>query len=400
MRRKAIALLLMALLTASLCSCGAVEPLDGPEPVSAAGETPPPAAPTGKTADVVPPPPTIPDTAETLPPPPVPESAEELCFPWSLYQTFAYQEVLWFHPAPDGSYTLCFDDVPGFWNETETETLYHYSGVWEMDEENGTKHLQLSLAETDDPLFVGAGTLGSYIWEDLSWCDGQLLMRMSPFGGERNLFTERLGDGYEYVLIRKDERETNPTQRCDAQFYAHFWKSRYGGSGDEGDYGYGSFVIFADDLELDGDGGENNAVRECVPYIVDDGEGNEENLSLLSGGPDGLLPYGSDIYLVTTNSKGMIVDAIRVPTVPPLEADTAEAILRGVGEMELPLRDGATVAYQGTDVIWGENACMFEVRWGEHPEEMIRYGVIPDGSVFRYDAGYDYWDWIDPEAVG
>ncbi len=91
-------------------------------------------------------------------------------------------------------------------------------------------------------------------------------------------------------------------------FYAQLPKNRYGGHSEEGDYAEGKFIIWVNRVKLSESGdiiGRDNIV---VPYIV--GEGNDENLSMLSGGNDGDKPYGDDIWVITTNEKGEIVDAV------------------------------------------------------------------------------------------
>lgn len=107
---------------------------------------------------------------------------------------------------------------------------------------------------------------------------------------------------------------------CAQTFYALLPKSRYGGSCEEGDYAFGRFLIWADVVERSEDGGFVNAERVAVPYIVSGG-GSRENLSLLSGGPDGLDPYGSAVYALTTDEAGEIIDAVVVQPAGETTAD-------------------------------------------------------------------------------
>ncbi|MBQ4459529.1 MAG: hypothetical protein II911_03925, partial [Clostridia bacterium] len=97
----------------------------------------------------------------------------------------------------------------------------------------------------------------------------------------------------------------------EATFYARVPKNRYGGSCQEGDYAFGSFLLWLCEVELAEDGTVVKEAQIAVPYIVSSG-GNGENLSLLSGGPDGMDPYGDDVWKFTTDEKGEIVDAVFV----------------------------------------------------------------------------------------
>ncbi len=94
-------------------------------------------------------------------------------------------------------------------------------------------------------------------------------------------------------------------------FYARVPKNRYGGSCEEGDYAVGKFLLWLCPVELAEDGSVRSAEPVAVPYIVSS-DGNGENLSMLSGGMDGLKPYGDEVWQFTTDEKGQIIDAVYV----------------------------------------------------------------------------------------
>lgn len=94
-----------------------------------------------------------------------------------------------------------------------------------------------------------------------------------------------------------------------ATFYAKILRNRYGGNTNEHDYAPGEFLLWALPVELQEDGSVVELSSVIVPYIVSD-EGNDENLSMLSGGWDGEAPYGEAILMLTTDAKGEIVDAV------------------------------------------------------------------------------------------
>ncbi len=92
-------------------------------------------------------------------------------------------------------------------------------------------------------------------------------------------------------------------------FYAQLPKNRYGGNCEEGDYAEGRFIIWVNQVMLS-ESGEITARDDiAVPYIVSD-VGNDENLSMLSGGCDGDKPYGDDIWEISTDENGEIIDAV------------------------------------------------------------------------------------------
>ena len=383
----AAALLLSAVLLLGLCGCGApdIGVLDGP-----GMEKPLPTE--------------TPEPAETEPPAPAPAddpdeaAAQYLTGDWVYCAKDGFDDILWLTLKPDGSYTMEFDAMRYFWGYNDDDSRCCYAGSWSAETADGGYILSLSVESTDDPNYEEAAALGSCFCEELSWCDGKLLLQITsaeePFGFFPDYFDV---DRNLFVLTRDEVREPTAERRCGESFYAQLWKSRYGCNGEEGDFGFGQFVIFADDIKL----GENyeitNEVRECVSYIVSDTEGNDENLCMLSGGLDGLLPYGDAVYRLETNDAGEIIDAVYVSTLPPLSPEEAEEVLCGVGEMVIPLEEGAEIEYLGVEDVWSEHTCLFIVHCSGGD---IRYAVCPDGEVFRYRESESCWEWIDPIAVG
>lgn len=116
--------------------------------------------------------------------------------------------------------------------------------------------------------------------------------------------------GMEGVILKKEPEENDLIKG--ETFYAQLPKSRYGGNYETGDYAEGEFIIWVNRIELSETGEITARDGIAVPYIVggDGNEGNEENLSMLSGGWDGDYPYDDEIWKITTNEDGRIVDAV------------------------------------------------------------------------------------------
>lgn len=396
---RAAALLLSAVLLLGLCGCGKAAPdiemPDGP------GVEKPESTVTLQSA------PETPVPAEPEPPAPEPEVDPDtaafayLTGEWVYYSVDAHADALWLMLSPDGSYTMEYDTSAGLWGYDGAGTVYHYAGNWTAKAADGGCTLSLGLETTDDPLYENEAALGSCFCEEVSWCDGKVLLQITPAEESRSFFADNFEiDWFLFVLTRDEARELTAERRCGESFYAKLWKSRYGCSGEEGDFGFGQFVIFADDVEMDENYQLTNDVRECVPYIVSDTGGNDENLSMLSGGPDGLFAYGDSLYRIETNSEGEIIDAVYVSTIPPLSPEEAEAVLREVGELELLLRQGSTVEYRDIQDVWSQNACVFAVSCNKSASGELCYAVCPDCTVYRYNETECYWEWIDPFAFG
>lgn len=110
------------------------------------------------------------------------------------------------------------------------------------------------------------------------------------------------------AFLLKDRPEEGDLIRGQ-RFYAQLPKNRYGGNCEEGDYAEGRFIIWVNRVTLSESGEIIRRDRLAVPYIIGD-HGNAENLSMLSGGPDGDHPYGDEIWEITTNENGEIIDAV------------------------------------------------------------------------------------------
>lgn len=400
---RAATLLLSAVLLLGLCACGNAAPddiymLDGPGmamPLPTSTPQPAPEAPE------------VPEPLKTEAPAPEPEADpdeaafEYLTGEWVYYSVDAYADALWLTLAPDGTYTMEYDSTVGLWGYNEDGAVYHYAGNWAAEAADGGYILSLGLDATDDPLYENEAALGSCFCEAVSWCDGKALLQITSAEEPHSFFADYFEiDWFLFVLTRDEARNPIAERRCGESFYAKLWKSRYSCNGEEGDFGFGQFVIFVDDMEMDENYVITNDVRECVPYIVNDAEGNDENLCMLSGGSDGLFAYGDSFYRIETNSSGEIIDAVYVSTIPPLSPEEAEEILREVGELELLLNQGSSVEYRGVEDVWSQNTCVFAVSCDTAENGELYYAVCPDGTVYRYHETECYWEWIDPIAVG
>ena len=109
-------------------------------------------------------------------------------------------------------------------------------------------------------------------------------------------------------VLLKDEPEEGDLIRNET-FYAWVPKNRYGGSCKEGDYASGQFLLWLNRVELSESGELAARSSIAVPYIISK-DGNAENLSMLSGGCDGNSPYDDEIWEITTDKNGEIIDAI------------------------------------------------------------------------------------------
>ena len=130
--------------------------------------------------------------------------------------------------------------------------------------------------------------------------------------GFRSAFCISRNDSYAppmYIPPMKDAPEEGDLIFGES-FYAQIVCNRYGSSSSEDEYAHGRFLLWAEPLVQTEEG---DFVRKgddaAIPYIVSD-NGNDVNLSMLSGGWDGLYPYGDSILLLTTDKAGEIVDAI------------------------------------------------------------------------------------------
>ena len=172
-------------------------------------------------------------------------------------------------------------------------------------------------------------------------------------------------------------------------FYAKVLKNRYGGYAEEDAYAPDRFLLWVMPMEMSASGDFEEACSFAVPYIVSD-EGNDENLSLLSGGVDGMDPYGEAILRLTTDKNGEIVDAVFIDD---LKAD---------GE----IIDGNTIAsHETTSPISSQDISSFHgkfstMNYGGENDEPWLYIVsacLEDGVVKGSYQEY-YMDY-SPDAV-
>lgn len=109
-------------------------------------------------------------------------------------------------------------------------------------------------------------------------------------------------------VLLKDSPEEGDLIRG-GTFYAWVPRNRYGASAEEGDYARGQFLLWLNQVELSESGELAARSSIAVPYIVSE-DGNAENLSMLSGGRDGDRPYDDEIWEITTDENGEIIDAV------------------------------------------------------------------------------------------
>lgn len=323
---------------------------------------------------------------------------------WSLYVPSAHAEALWLTIAEDGTYSLRVDTGAGMWQyDGEEMPTYRYNGTWTLEpwEDAETPFLIcFGLNETDDPFFDGWNSIGDFVIEEVTVCDGQLLVRFNQMNNGDSVLMEHIGWGSPWILTRGDERAVTEEVHANDTFYAHLWKSRYGCSSQPGDVGEGRFVIWADALEMVDEFTFENSVRECVPYLVSDN--GDESTSGLSGGPDELFAYGDAIYLLTTDAAGEIISAAYYPTERPVSEAEAAEILVNIDEVRMMFADGMKMSFDGTEIIWNSR-CRIAWMCTDHEEHLVReveYAVDPYGVVFRYDPAGDCWRWVDPTAMG
>lgn len=310
---------------------------------------------------------------------------------WMLYVPGCWNNMLWMTLSEDGTYRIELD--------TE-EIILGYSGSWDVFETEGYEtpfalHLGEAV-ETNDSMFAGWPSIGDFIFEELTLCDGLILANPVQLNNGESILSEHFGLDTPMVMTRNTEQQVTAKRHMNDTFYAHLWKSRYGCSSEPGDFGFGEFVIFVDDVTLLEDDTIVNTDRQSVPYIV--GEGNDENLSGLSGGPDGVYAYGDEVYRVTVNENSEIVDAEFVPTKPAPSEEEALQLLENFEEVRFLLNEGKSVLSEGTDILYGEKA-IFIAFGDDLPEQFVitdRYAVSASRFVYCYNAADDDWYWIEP----
>ena len=152
--------------------------------------------------------------------------------------------------------------------------------------------------------------------------DGRGEIILAEFVAEEDLGV--LPDGFRSAFcIARNDSYAPPTYKppmkdapeegdliCGESFYARIVCNRYGESSCEDDYAPGRFLLWAEILEQT-DGGEFVSIGDdaAVSYIVSE-NGNDVNLSMLSGGWDGFYPYGDSVLFLTSDEAGEIVDVV------------------------------------------------------------------------------------------
>ncbi len=367
---------------------------------------------------------------------------------WTCFDPGAYAETAALEIAEDGHFTLKIDTGMGL-NAINPENgdmqelpVYTYTGFLEVFfdfSEDIPYTLDFLTGDTDDVYFEDWRSYGDFGVSLLSHCDGKTLLLFSQVNNGDSVLSQRVFpslDTYSWVFEREDASPSAlPEQKKDARFTAYLLKSRYGDAydfepctdkdgkthyriydGDDADgnaqyreveedeiFGLGKFVVYADEIRIEDRYNIINDDPICVPYIISDTQGNEENLSMLSGGPDGLLPYGLAVYEITTDEKGEIVDAVFIPTDIPPDAELAFETLSYIDEVRIMVEeDGMEMLYEGEDTLWGENVAIVWLGT-EHEDNFVKeveYAVMSDLTVYRYSAAQDDWYWVDPAAMG
>ena len=316
---------------------------------------------------------------------------------WSFYVPSLLTEAAHLIVGEDGTYTAQVISADAFTDTDGDAAPCAYRGTWSLVPAEGyliPYGIRLSLEYTDDALMEGWRSIGDFVFDKLTLCDGQLLADLIQLNNGDSFISMHLDRELSGVLTKDTDLEVTETRRAGQSFYAQMPKNRYGYRSEPGDFGYGEFVIFVDEVTLGGDGYEIiNDVRESVPYIVGEGEGTSE----LSGGNDGLMPYGNGVYRITTDSEGKIIDARFIPTDPPPTEDEAIAVFENCAEVIELMQSGTKWMSEGIDVIDSQNSLIFVFgsdRYGQFVREE-RYAVSSSLDVYHYDPVMDQWNCLE-----
>ena len=320
--------LLAALLTA--CAKAPGQPAAAPAEPAPEETAPTETAPAAETAPA----------EQTPPPAPALTDAEQYYVgQWNLPVDSFSGDSLQLNVLPDGTYVMALDADLGLLNGSESyPVLYHYSGDWSVEEsgDEGPGIITFELTETDDPQLQDWKCLGVFSFETLSRCNGKLLTLPLQRNNGDSILTEYFS-GTDNVLWKTDDTPTGEDRRTNDSFYAVLWETRYGDKGEPEDFGFGKFVVYADDVELSEDLEISNDVPESVPYIISDEA--DDSVNILSGGPDGLLALGKSVYLVTTDDKGEIVSVQYIPTAKAPTDEEAMEVLEQYDEVRIMMED-------------------------------------------------------------
>ena len=220
-------------------------------------------------------------------------------------------------------------DYTGCWSHIESPDDYSVLVSWQS---GNTIDLELS-AVKDDGFQIATAEIssvqltngkGTFNFEDsfgntgvceISFADGSMDLKFDEVEYQWG-FSVADGSG----TYQKEDRivcKSFPKEGdliINSSFFATVPENRYGGNSSDFDYAPGEFLLWLSPMELTDDGYFIRKNSIAVPYIVSD-DGNGENLSILSGGNDGLNPYGDSILYFTTDSAGEIIDVLHAEEV-------------------------------------------------------------------------------------
>lgn len=331
---------------------------------------------------------------------------------WRCYSPDAHADIMWLDINEDGSYSITVDSGAGLWGYNTESVKYSYTGNWNVEPWEDSEYpymLRLALTETNDSMFQDYSGLGDFLFREISLCDGDLMMELVQLNNGDGLYTRFFMYTQLWVLERTDDRPLTQSVRKDAVFYGHIWKMLYGPDS----------CIFVDDVTLNPDGSMINDIRESVRYLLSGKD--TENISILTGGPDGILSHGNDVYEFITNAEGEIISARYIPTVytdldndfgpllqnayqkvaDPLTEDGAGMILRSIDDVQPYLDAGMSILFDGKGKLSDDETSsdyIFLTLGTDNAEQFIReikYAVAEDGLVYRYDAVTDQWNIAD-----
>ncbi len=147
---------------------------------------------------------------------------------------------------------------------------------------------------------------------DAKWAKEVLDLCIDEFAahGNKTLLIPKQSESevFEGVILKEKPEEGDLIKG--ETFFARMPKNRYGSNCKEGDYAEGKFIIWLNRVTLSDQGEITGREDDAIPYIVNEDRGNQEHLSMLSGGVDGDYPYGVDVWKITTDEEGTIVDAV------------------------------------------------------------------------------------------
>ncbi|MBR2666819.1 MAG: hypothetical protein IKD96_01500 [Oscillospiraceae bacterium] len=203
--------------------------------------------------------------------------------------------------APAVSLTLSADGQFTAYSE------YQYTGTWKLEhlysEANEMPDLLcLSLTDTTDPTFQSWSSIGDFILDRFTVCDGGYTILAVQANNGDSLFSIYHND-FTPALVKYNDTPMTPirsTVKANASFYAVCWKQ------DQADSG--AVTLWLDDVE--GTFYRSTGHNEAVPYVLAPGASVQVDLAAVRPGYTALS--------VETDANG----AIRVlKEAPPLDVD-------------------------------------------------------------------------------